>query len=250
MTAQVIRLPMDTAVFGLSCGRLELGDTPPTGARLDELIAEARELELGHIVARCPSEWDETCRELEARDFKLVIDSVSLEKALPGVAGATGGAGGDECVDLYQGEDDGRLIEITRQAFSSNTRFHLEPAFAPEAVTAFHDQWIRNLIADDAVWILVHRNTDRITGYVTVARESGSRRGHIGLIAVEEAGRGRGVGGLLVQGAESRFVSQLDTLSVMTESDNVAALSLYRRLGFRVTRSWRVLHSCLSSSSE
>lgn len=237
MTSRVTPLAFDSEVLGIPCGRLELSDGPDSGACLSDLVAGAWSRGMRHLTARIPSEWSAVVGALRSQGFRFVLCSLSLERA------ASGDTASDPAVSVYQREDDARLREITCRAFTKNTRFHLEPAFASERVRTLHERWIQNLIEEDAVRVFVHRDGDVITGYVTVRATEGTQQGHIGLIAVDRDYRGRGIGGRLLQSVESTMTPPLHKLSVMTESMNTRALGLYARAGYSVGRSWDVLHA-------
>ena len=112
-----------------------------------------------------------------------------------------------------------------------------------------HERWIQNLIEDDAVVVFVHRDDNIVTGYVTVQRKAEARQGHIGLIAVDPEYCGKGIGGRLLQSAESDMMPPLHKLSVMTERMNTRVLRLYARAGYSVCRSWDVWHACRGDDS-
>lgn len=267
-------LVFDTRIFGLSCGRLELGDTPVNARQLDDLMAQAKGQGLRHIVVRVPAEWAGVCSMLESRGLRLAVCSLSLEKNLashgPNDSHRSNGShcsngshrpSDSHCpndnapntsgskVTLYTGGDDERLVAITAEAFCANTRFHHEPVFAPERIAQLHEEWIRNLIADASVRVFVCREDAKgmgtITGYVTLSSGKGSRRGHIGLIAVDSHQHRRGIGQTLLHAAERAMRDQLQTITVMTEGTNTAALHLYARTGYTVRRSWSVLQGCI-----
>ncbi len=87
MAARVVQLDFDTELLGLRCGRLELAAEPPSRLAIDGALADAREQDIQHLVARVPSEWVEVCRQLESRGFRFAVCSLSLRKALPDRAG-------------------------------------------------------------------------------------------------------------------------------------------------------------------
>ncbi len=250
-------LAFDTRIFGLPCGRLELGDTPVNARQLDDLITQAKRQGLCHIVVRVPTEWAGVCAMLESQGLRFAVCSLSLEKNLDShdpngsycpsdtPANESGGK-----VIPYTGGDDERLVAITAEAFRANTRFHYEPAFTPERIAQLHEEWIRNLLADESVRVFVYREGERVTvkvtGYITLSSDDGSRRGHIGLVAVDSHYHRQGIGQTLLHAAEHAMRDQLQAITVMTESTNTGALHLYARTGYTVRRSWSVLQGCIS----
>ena len=172
-----------------------------------------------------------------------MVCSLELSKHLDGAARP------DDAVRPYEGGEDARLAEITAGAFADHTRFHFEPSFAPAAVHEFYQRWIRNLIVDPTVQILVHWDQGTITGYATVTCQEHAGHGHIGLLAVDPASWGRGIAGRLLRTLESGPAGRFDTLGAMTESINTGALAAYGRAGFAIRRSWTVLHGYLGRDS-
>lgn len=243
MKSRVTRLRFDSSIFGIPCGRLEVSDGIHNGKGLSDLVHSAWSEGMQHLTARIPSECPAVAAVLRSQGFRFVLCSLSLDKA------ARGQTCGDPSVRVYEGGDDARLREITCGAFTANTRFHLEPAFSNTRVRLLHERWIQNLIEDDSVHVLVHRDGDVITGYVTVQAVERAQEGHIGLIAVDAQYRGQDIGGQLLRSVESAVAPPLRTLSVTTEEMNTRALRLYAHAGYSLRRSWDVLHAYRGSDN-
>ena len=76
---------------------------------------------------------------------------------------------------------------------------------------------------------------------VTVAVEG--RAGRIGLIAVDAALRGRGLGGVLLRAAHQFMVRRgCDHALVTTQRDNVPACRLYEQAGYVIDTARNVYH--------
>jgi dTDP-4-amino-4,6-dideoxy-D-galactose acyltransferase len=137
---------------------------------------------------------------------------------------------------------------LTRLARDSGafSRFKLDPHIPPGVFEAIYDAWIcrsvKHEIADE---VLVARKAARIVGFVSV-KTSGAL-GEIGLLAVGEAARGRGLGHRLVRAAHSAMVRRGCTQArVATQGANVAACALYEAAGYAIQQVEHVYHLWLS----
>jgi dTDP-4-amino-4,6-dideoxy-D-galactose acyltransferase len=113
------------------------------------------------------------------------------------------------------------------------SRFRIDDRISSEKARALYEIWTdrsaRRQMAD-TVLVAGERDSD-LLGMVTVAVKDGA--GSIGLIAVAEAARGRGVGAALMDAAHRWMAGRgLTAATVVTQLDNVAACRLYRATGY------------------
>jgi dTDP-4-amino-4,6-dideoxy-D-galactose acyltransferase len=135
-------------------------------------------------------------------------------------------------VRVAQAEDADTLRAIAR-ASHGITRFYADPQFPDERCDDFYDTWIRRSLEGWAQGVLVVEHDGRAAGYVSCHLDDGS--GSIGLIAVDEAARGAGLGVTLARAAVGWCAEQGATsMSVVTQGRNVQALRTFERAGFRV----------------
>ncbi|MCC2634223.1 MAG: dTDP-4-amino-4,6-dideoxy-D-galactose acyltransferase [Ramlibacter sp.] len=139
--------------------------------------------------------------------------------------------------------------ELERLAIESGkySRFHVDPRFPEDKFVALYVQWLRkSLTGEIADAVLVATDAGRPVGLVTMAQSGPA--GKIGLVAVDEACRGRGLGRQLVEAARQWFASrQVSHAEVVTQQDNVAACRLYETCGFRVHAVQYVYHLWLAT---
>lgn len=237
MASCVRLLDLDSAVFGIRCGRLELDEQSGEPWRLTEILDTAWRRGMQHLTARVPAEWSTVAAALRSQGFRPVQRSWTLEKA------PLAPEWNDATVCVYEGGDDVRLRALTRMSFTERTRFHSEPVFSREGVATLHERWIQALIDDESVCVFIHRAGPLITGYVAIQSDRAERSGHIGLIAVDPEHRGKGIGAQLLRSMQSAMAPSLDRLSVMTEAENRSALRLYAKCGFVKRQSWEVWHA-------
>lgn len=193
----ITRLPWDSEFFGFTIGRLS---TAPSLEDLEEARAVGYRClyyfgdHAGHdpIEIRIDFLW-----RGEARDDPIVkATKADLDQLLPIVAGAFSGS-----------------------------RFSADPGFEPDRVTELYETWLRNSFEGFADCVLTDPTRQ---SFVTVTHEGGCAR--IGLIAVAESARGKGLGRQLVKSVQSLGAA----VRVATQSHNVVGRRLYEACGFRL----------------
>lgn len=130
-------------------------------------------------------------------------------------------------------------LEAIARAAHADSRFWNDPRFARERCAELYATWIRNGVHGRADLVLAAETGERAAGYITchVRGTAAAPHGEIGLVAVAEHARGRGLGGALVEGAlEWAAARGLRRMEVVTQGRNAAALRLYESRGFVVER--------------
>jgi GNAT superfamily N-acetyltransferase len=111
------------------------------------------------------------------------------------------------------------------------TRFYADSRFSDERCDDFYDTWITRSLDGWADGVLVADADGRPGGYVSC--HLADRTGSIGLIAVDEAARGGGLGVALSLGAVAWCAARgAERMTVVTQGRNVAALRTFGRAGF------------------
>jgi ribosomal-protein-alanine N-acetyltransferase len=114
-----------------------------------------------------------------------------------------------------------RLYEIERQCF-------VEEAFTKKQIS--------QLLSDYNSLSLIAREGPEIVGFIIAVICPGRKanRGHVVTIDVSPSQRRRGTGTMLLKEMERIFKSKFVDVSFLeVREDNVAALSLYRKLGYK-----------------
>jgi ribosomal-protein-alanine acetyltransferase len=114
-----------------------------------------------------------------------------------------------------------KLYEIEKECFETE---------------AFSKQQIAGLLAYYNSISLVAKENDNIVGFIigTVRFERNALTGHVLTVDVSPACRKKGVGAKLLRKMESLFREKgVRVCRLEVREDNVAALSLYRKLGYR-----------------
>lgn len=136
-----------------------------------------------------------------------------------------------------------RLLELAWQS-GHQSRFRLDPGFAPGVYEQLYEQWLRNsLSGEKARLVLQHPAAPdaEATGLVTLEVRPG--RADIGLLAVHSSARRQGIGRQLVQAARHYARAwQLPQLQVVTQRANQEAFEFYQKEGFRLEHEEMVYH--------
>lgn len=113
------------------------------------------------------------------------------------------------------------------------SRFNVDENIGRQKFEALYTEWITASVSKKmADEVLVYSKAGGIQGFITIGQKIG--RVDIGLIAVGQAHRGKGIGKALMQAAEVYYFSKLTEIQVVTQGTNIAARSLYEHNGYAV----------------
>jgi dTDP-4-amino-4,6-dideoxy-D-galactose acyltransferase len=116
-----------------------------------------------------------------------------------------------------------------------HSRFRVDEKIGVNKFQELYRTWIINSINKKiAKEVLVYKSKETIAGFVTLGEKNAVA--DIGIIAVDERFRGRGIGKALMQSAESWFANNtnFEQIQVVTQGANVAACRLYEACGYHV----------------
>lgn len=120
---------------------------------------------------------------------------------------------------------------ISDTAFAARNRFADDPLLGPVS-NAIHRRWLANSLEGYAQACLKAEADGRLAGFATL--HLAAPTSSIGLIAVDPAMRGRGIGhALFACLTDLAAAAGCTAMQVVTESENRAALDFYSGLGFR-----------------
>lgn len=138
-------------------------------------------------------------------------------------------------IEWQPGEHSAELIELGVAA-GLWSRFAVDPRIEREKFLSLYEIWMLRSMARelcDMVLVVQDQGSDVPLGMVTVSMEGDV--GQIGLIAVSEQQRGRGLGRRLVEAADLWMYNQgAKTAQVVTQLQNVAACRLYENAGYEI----------------
>lgn len=130
---------------------------------------------------------------------------------------------------------DSHLRSLAIQA-GAHSRFRLDPDLPAGCAEELYRLWIdRSVQGELADAVLVARGRGLVSGLITLSARNGI--GEIGLLAVDEASRGRGTGSALIAAGLAWFRDRgCRSAEVVTQGGNQAACRLYARCGFRISQ--------------
>lgn len=192
----------------------------------------AKDNAVGSVCLLIDADKPDEIQAAEQRGFRFMDVRISLGMKTQGRLSAT---------RLHQPDDVEALVQIARTSHRI-TRFYADPKFPGQRCDDLYETWIRSSCDGWADAVLVV--DDPPTGYVTIHTKEGE--GSIGLIAVAEVERGRGVGRDLVDAAiDWCYTKGLDRITVVTQGRNISALRLFQRSGFLIERTEVWMHKWL-----
>jgi dTDP-4-amino-4,6-dideoxy-D-galactose acyltransferase len=166
----------------------------------------------------------------EKNGFHFVDIRVTLERALERVPAEPCGD-----VRMFRASDLEALRQTARSSFR-DSRFYYDPGFEKSRCDDLYSTWIEESCKGYADFVLVAEDCGRPAGFVT-CHTGPTETGSIGLIAVDEAGRGRGLGQHLVKSALYAFLERgMRVATVVTQGRNIRSQRVYQKCGF-VSRS-------------
>lgn len=150
----------------------------------------------------------------------------------------------DESIRMLEQEfiPNEQVISIAIQS-GAYSRFNVDRLFPKEKFRELYRLWCVNSISRKiAEQVFVYEFDGVIAGLITVGLKNGIP--DIGLLAVDEAYRGRHIGHKLVAAAENWAVNQkkANELQVVTQAANLPACNFYEKTGFHLQQKHYVYH--------
>lgn len=240
-------LAWDSEVLGVSAGRCTSpvwwGDGDVDAVLAGVTVEAARRADgagIDLLFLRCDARDATLPRLLAGEGFWLADTLVTF------VAGLGETAPGNAEVAHARAEDLPVLRTIAR-AFRTG-HFHADPRIGRERADGLYERWVENSLAGRADATLVVRGGDGgPLGFITCRLIAGAGEsaphGVIELVAVDPRVQGQRVGHRLVAAA-LRWFAQAGAASVEvgTQVDNLAAVHLYQRAGFRAAAFSHTFH--------
>ncbi|HAA11309.1 MAG TPA: hypothetical protein DCE41_06235 [Cytophagales bacterium] len=138
---------------------------------------------------------------------------------------------------------EGSLFGLALQA-GHESRFTRDPGFDPEAFRGMYRIWMEKSLSGDRSWeVLCLIREESPIGFITLDRSSDPARTDIGLLAVDDAYRGQGMGKILMQGAKhAAYAAGYKALGVPTQRSNSGACRYYQSVGFTEESNTFIFH--------
>ncbi|HEV2320412.1 MAG TPA: GNAT family N-acetyltransferase [Verrucomicrobiae bacterium] len=225
-------LPWDTEFFGCRIARVR-GDTltAQTVAQVDNW-SRCHRIQ-GLYFLSCSND-PASVRTAEQHGFQLVDVRLTFERALGGesIPGPESRSAGTR-IRTFQPADVPALQALARAAHR-DTRFFCDKHFSSDRAQDLYSTWITLESQGRAAIVFVATVApDRAVGYISCHLDEARREGRIGLVGVDAAVHGRGIGQSLVYAALNWFSGKhMSAATVVTQGRNRSAQRLYQRCGF------------------
>jgi dTDP-4-amino-4,6-dideoxy-D-galactose acyltransferase len=218
-------LSWDSDFFRLRIARLTAGRLTPEDAGEAERWCRDQRIDCLYFLADLDDPL--TLRTAEARGFRLVDARVTLEAGAAAMQNATPGG----AVRLAREQDIPALSELARVSHR-DSRFYADPGFPDDACGRMYQAWIEKSCRGWADAVFVADLGSGPAGYATAHRKSASE-GSLGILAVDAAAQGHGLGGQLAAAVlDWGRQERLERLRVVTQGRNRRALRVYVKSGF------------------
>lgn len=236
--SELVNLPWDADFFGFPVARLRLQSAAQ--ADIGPLLAhaQAQGTRLIYLVAD-PADGGAN-RTAAAHGARLVDEKVTYLMALAGE--------GEAPLPALDGAIHAAVApsaQLERLAWQSGeySRFRLDPGFETDAYQKLYSLWLRNSLSGQLARVVFAYGPpgQPELGLLTLGEKDG--RADIGLLAVDEAARGRRVGQQLVAAAQAQARAWGHShLQVVTQLGNVPACRFYEKCGFTQEKVENIYH--------
>ena len=134
-------------------------------------------------------------------------------------------------VELTENSD--KLLSLALQS-GLYSRFKVDPNFKENEFERMYAKWVENsLNGKQHQKVLGFVEENGLLGFITITEKSGVL--HIGLIAVDEAARGKGIGSVLLNWVFNyATLHGFKQVNVVTQAANSGALNFYEQHGFEI----------------
>jgi dTDP-4-amino-4,6-dideoxy-D-galactose acyltransferase len=230
-------LAWDSDFFERKIGRISLSTT----TILEEELAAGKAQEYDLIYVFSEKEIDEKYQD------KLVDIKVIFEKDLgnnnsnPSVCGTQNVQIDSFCVPQTEGLEYETLYHL---AYISGeySRFKKDEKIGLDLFQKLYREWVNNSVNQQiADYVFVHKKDQEIFGMVTL--KLNTETSVIGLIAVDDAAQGMGIGQQLMAECERITIeNNIKTIEVATQEFNQKAYHFYQKCGFSIKSRQYIYH--------
>lgn len=133
------------------------------------------------------------------------------------------------------------ILELAYQS-GQFSRFNLDPKFRRETFFKLYNAWVYNSVYSNfATDILVYQENEKVFGFVSYTIKDGY--GEIGLIAVSQNYRSKGIGRKLLSYVENQLLkNNIYILRIPTQSANENACFFYEKVGYKIYTKTNISH--------
>lgn len=222
-------LPWDSSFFGYSVGRIEADEF----FSFDEADWSAYDV----IYIMSDPANQELRQRIVATGARLYDEKVTFLKR-PSIVKVS------KSVRSYRPSVLNEYDEVVEIGVQSGvySRFKMDNRFGPDAFRKLYQIWMRNSIERRiAREVFIYQDGVKPEGVITLGEKNG--RADIGILAVDEASRGKQIGQQLIRAAEAFCLEHTyEHLQVVTQLANETACRFYEKCGFSIDTIINVHH--------
>ncbi len=228
----VERLTWDSDFFGYEIGKIDLKNN--MSLDYEEFLKSASKFKLVYIFCKTTIDFD----HFDKVDEKIILDkNVGFEFEDKNNNGIK--------IQSFN-ENDHSLVEIKKLALESGiySRFYLDKNFKQKEFEKLYISWIEQSINKKIAFdVIVATDVDNtILGFITLNKKN-ENIAEIGLVAVSEASRGKGIARKLLNYSFKKTKKLgFETIQVVTQNENIPAMKLYESVGFEIKEKTFVYH--------
>lgn len=221
------QLEWDTDFFGYKVGHAIIGSDDININ--DELLKEANNFKLVYLIS--DKEIKTEIEKLYLVDIKTTLVKEPLIK--------------EKCIELKIVENtEGNEEQLKNLALQSGiySRFKKDSNFKNNEFEKLYLKWITDSINKKiADTVLIYVENDVCKGFITLKYKE--NYAEIGLIAIEEHSRGKGIGLSLLCTVNNLTKDKgLTGIHVTTQFENIPAMKLYKKAGYKIVSKKYVYH--------
>lgn len=236
---ELTALPWDSAHFGFGVARIP---TVVTDDQLRRALERARQEQVRLVY--WPATHDRPVLPgllEEFRGARLDLKATYVAEPMPRPAEREPSSG-VRITDAPSGEPSAALVRLAIEA-GGMSRFRRDPRIPVERFEALYRTWMERSTRREIADLVLQVETDggEILGVMTASVEHTTAR--VGLVAVAQHARGRGLGVQLLDALHRRSPAPgRDRVEVVTQLDNRPACALYERAGYQLFEILDVYH--------
>lgn len=222
-------LRWDSEFFGKRIARFRGGSLTAESGRALEAYCKMESIDCVYLLADSPDM--KTVRVAESQGFSLMDVRMTFSHDLSAARLTKSKAS----VPIRPGdENDYAQLRGIAGAVFEGTRFFMDEKLCAKAPELYRI-WVEKSLQGDAEVLVSESDLGGggISGFITCDIDGEAQTGTIGLVGVDSAHRGKGIGRLLVEAVLTRAAAQgLQFVQVVTQGRNLPAQALYQRTGF------------------
>jgi dTDP-4-amino-4,6-dideoxy-D-galactose acyltransferase len=216
----ILRLEWDTEFFGYPVGKMELAAS--ISFDLTEFKNKADSFTLVYLFSKEELFGLPDCFHFVDKKITFTRDTEKIENK-----------NGFSSIGSFKEKNSDSLLELA-MICGAYSRFNLDKNFTNNEYQRLYTKWIDESIRRNiAKEVFIYKEGNRILGFITLGDKNGCA--NIGLIAVGENGKGKGIGTSLVKYVINySFLLRYSQINVVTQLENIQAVRLYKQNDFGI----------------